>query len=143
MNRAFELSGPRIVGMPEPSPLWVGAHSLGRDCTYGCLHLLTTHVRIVASSWSCMGSEPTAILKTMLSTGSKVANSSLVGAAPAIKYHRPRWGSGNWRDTKGTEEGGSHYRIHLITSLSGRQDLGVKILAAFFQLKLGSMTVMK
>ena len=42
------------------------------------------------------------MLKTMLSTGSKVANSSLVGAAPAIKYHWPRWGSGNWRDKEGS-----------------------------------------
>lgn len=56
-----------------------------------------THVRMVARSWSCRGAEPAAMLKTILSTGSKVANSSMVGAAPAIKYHRPRWGSGVWR----------------------------------------------
>ena len=82
--------------------MWAGAHTLGRDRTYWCLCLLTTHVRMVARSWSCMGAEPTAMLKTMLSTGSKVANSSLVGAAPAIKYHWPRWGSGNWRDKEGS-----------------------------------------
>lgn len=52
-------------------------------------------MRMVARSCSCIGAEPAAMLKTMLSTGSKVANSSLVGAAPAIKCHWPRWGSGN------------------------------------------------
>lgn len=54
-------------------------------------------MRMVARSCSCLGAEPAAMLKTMLSTGSKVASSSMVGAAPAIKYHRPRWGSGVWR----------------------------------------------
>lgn len=93
-NEAVELSELRNNGYAKkPSSLWESIHTLGR------LHLclLTTHVRMVARSWSCMGTEPAAMLKTMLSTGSKVANSSLVGAAPAIKYHWPRWGSGNWR----------------------------------------------
>ena len=102
-NKAIELKWAKNNGYAkEPSSLWAGAHTLGRDRTYWCLCLLTTHVRMVARSWSCMGAEPTAMLKTMLSTGSKVANSSLVGAAPAIKYHWPRWGSGNWRDKEGS-----------------------------------------
>lgn len=101
-NKAIELKWAKNNGYAKkPSSLWAGAHTLGRDHTYWCLCLLTTHVRMVARSWSCMGAEPTAMLKTMLSTGSKVANSSLVGAAPAIKYHWPRWGSGNWRDNEG------------------------------------------
>lgn len=82
----------------------MGVHSWGRDCPYWCLGL-TTHVRMVARSWSSVGAEPAAMLKTMLSTGSKVTKSSLVGAAPAIKYHWPRWGSGNWRDNKGSRRG--------------------------------------
>lgn len=92
---------------------------MGQDCTDWCLCLRTTYVRMVARSWSCVGAEPAAMLKTMLSTGSKVANSSLVGAAPAIKCHWPRWGSGNWRDNKGSKRG--CVPLQRPSNLSGQQ----------------------
>lgn len=73
---------------------------MGRKHTHGCLCLLPTHVRTAARSWSCFGAGPAAMLKTILSTESNVASSSLVGAAPAIKYHRPRWDSRDWSGRK-------------------------------------------
>lgn len=105
----------------------MSAHVLGRDCTPWCLCLLTTHIRMVARSWSFLGAEPVAMLKTMLSTGSKVTNSSSVGAAPAIKYHLPRCGSGNCRERGDQKRVGPHYRAHSTSSSSllRRQDLAV------------------
>lgn len=103
LTKLLNSSGPRIM-VCQKSPalcgrmltLYAGTAPTGASasslltCGSGQLEKLELH-----------GAEPTAMLKTMLSTGSKVANSALVGAAPAIKCHWPRWGSGNWRDKEG------------------------------------------
>lgn len=105
----------------------VTVHSLGREHTQWCICLLTdTHVRMVARSWSCLGAEPAAMLKTILSTGSKVANSSRVGAAPAIKYHRPRWGSGVCRGNEGSKRMScwADHKIHPTSPSVSRTRLG-------------------
>lgn len=85
------------------------------------------------------------MLKTMLSTGSKVASSSMVGAAPAIKYHRPRWGSGLWRDNEGSKRirFWAHHKIHQHPHLSAKQDWRARGSGGLRCLHLGAISAFR